>query len=223
MADLRLLVVLFFEHEPVCQIFLTAHREQANCIKHKSTIMLRLMKMQKEQKKKGGTPQKTASVAYIRAKRDLQEYEEIPGIKLHYDESNPMHIKLIVRPNEGYYKNGIFHFECQVPEDYPNRAPEFKCLERIYHPNIDLEGHVCLNILRNDWKPILTLGLVFAGILHLFLHPNPNDPLNKDAANDLSKYPESYEHHVQTSMLGGYVGDLKFDTVWDSHKRRPYY
>ncbi|QPG73765.1 hypothetical protein FOA43_001079 [Brettanomyces nanus] len=167
--------------------------------------------MQKAQK--GSGSQQGVSVAFIRAKKDLQEYEEIPGIKIHYDTGNPMQIKMSVSPNEGYYSGAVFHFECQVPEDYPNKAPEFRCLERIYHPNIDLDGHVCLNILRNDWKPTLTLQLVFAGILHLFLHPNANDPLNKDAANDLSKYPQDFTRHVQQSMMGGYVGEEKFDRV----------
>ncbi|VEU22641.1 DEKNAAC103585 [Brettanomyces naardenensis] len=177
-------------------------------------IQLRLRKMQKDKALKGNSPQQGVSVAFIRAKKDLQEYEEIPSVKVEYDSQNPMQIKLTVSPNEGYYTNGVFHFECQVPEDYPNKAPEFRCIERIYHPNIDLDGHVCLNILRNDWKPTLTLQLVFAGILHLFLHPNANDPLNKDAANDLSKFPDRFARHVQQSMIGGYVGEQKFDVVW---------
>ncbi|KAG7800026.1 hypothetical protein KL929_000942 [Ogataea haglerorum] len=159
-------------------------------------------------------------IAYIRAKKDLQEYEEIPGISIKYDEANPMRIDLEVCPNEGLYQGGKFKFVCEVPEDYPNRAPEFKCLQKIYHPNIDLEGHVCLNILRNDWKPTLTLQLVFAGILHLFLQPNANDPLNKDAANDLSKYPAQFKRHVLNAMAGGYVGDEKFDKVVDYPDRR---
>lgn len=174
--------------------------------------MLRLRKMQKERAGSGSQP--SVSVAFVRAKKDLQEYEEIPNVKVTYDKSNPMQIHLRITPDEGYYKNGIFDFDCEVPEDFPNRAPEFHCVPKIYHPNIDLEGHVCLNILRNDWKPTLTLQLVFAGILHLFLHPNPNDPLNKDAANDLSKFPDQFARHVKQSITGGYVGDERFDFVY---------
>lgn len=159
------------------------------------------------------TPNMSASVAFLRAKKDLQDYEDIPGVTISYDRDDPMRIKLVVKPDEGYYKDGIFNFECVIPKEYPNAAPEFRCLEKIYHPNIDVNGSVCLNILRNDWKPTLTLQLIFAGILHLFLHPNPNDPLNKIAANDLSKFPDKFKFHVREAMEGGYVSNEKFQRV----------
>lgn len=52
-------------------------------------------------------------------------------------------------------------------------------VKKIYHPNIDLEGNVCLNILREDWKPVLSLQSIVVGLQFLFLEPNPDDPLNK--------------------------------------------
>ncbi len=52
---------------------------------------------------------------------------------------------------------------------------------QIYHPNVDLEGNVCLNILREDWKPVLNLNSVMVGLQYLFLEPNADDPLNKGA------------------------------------------
>lgn len=39
---------------------------------------------------------------------------------------------------------------------------------QVYHPNIDLEGNVCLNILREDWKPVLNINTVIYGLYHLF-------------------------------------------------------
>jgi ubiquitin-conjugating enzyme E2 M len=59
---------------------------------------------------------------------------------------------------------------------------QVKCRNKIYHPNIDLDGNVCLNILREEWKPVLNLSSVVYGLLHLMEAPNPNDPLNKEAA-----------------------------------------
>lgn len=52
-------------------------------------------------------------------------------------------------------------------------------LRQIYHPNIDLEGNVCLNILREDWKPVLNINSIIVGLQYLFLEPNADDPLNK--------------------------------------------
>ena len=58
---------------------------------------------------------------------------------------------------------------------------------QIYHPNLDLEGNVCLNILREDWKPVLNLNAVMVGLQYLFLEPNPDDPLNKGTFSSRTK------------------------------------
>ena len=57
-----------------------------------------------------------------------------------------------------------------------------KCLTKIYHPNIDFQGNVCLNVLREDWKPVLDINAVIYGVIYLFYEPNASDPLNKEAA-----------------------------------------
>ena len=44
---------------------------------------------------------------------------------------------------------------------------------QVYHPNIDLEGNVCLNILREDWKPVLSINSVIYGLQYLFLVGSP--------------------------------------------------
>lgn len=44
-----------------------------------------------------------------------------------------------------------------------------KCETLVYHPNIDLEGNVCLNILREDWKPVLAINAIVYGLQYLFL------------------------------------------------------
>jgi len=73
----------------------------------------------------------------------------------------------------------------------------------IYHPNIDWEGHVCLNILRQDWRPVLNLGSVIFGLFHLFLEPNPSDPLNKEAAKTMMERPKDFEQNVRLTLKGG--------------------
>ena len=35
---------------------------------------------------------------------------------------------------------------------------------QIYHPNIDTAGNICLNVLREDWKPVLNLNAVIYGL-----------------------------------------------------------
>jgi ubiquitin-conjugating enzyme E2 M len=101
------------------------------------------------------------------------------------------------------YVGGCFNFSFSINANYPHEPPKVKCLQKvwmrvlhtlhasyvriqIYHPNVDLEGNVCLNILREDWKPVLNLNSVMVGLQYLFLEPNADDPLNKGATNCLN-------------------------------------
>ena len=69
---------------------------------------------------------------------------------------------------QGFYTGGKFTFSFKVSDNYPHKPPKVKCETLVYHPNIDLEGHVCLNILREDWKPVLTIESIVFGLLLLF-------------------------------------------------------
>lgn len=113
----------------------------------------------------------------------------------------------------GMYKGGSFNFTFAINNNFPHEPPKVKCTQKIYHPNIDLEGNVCLNILREDWKPVLPLNAVMVGLQFLFLEPNPSDPLNKEAAEDLRLTKEQFKRHVKDSMQGGFVNRVQFDRV----------
>jgi ubiquitin-conjugating enzyme E2 M len=109
------------------------------------------------------------------------------------------------------YRGGCFLFTLRVSNQYPHEPPRVKCETRVYHPNIDLEGNVCLNILREDWKPVLSLSAVVYGLLHLFLEPNAEDPLNKEAAETLSSNKKLFEQNVNRSLRGGQIGSVYYE------------
>jgi ubiquitin-protein ligase len=75
-----------------------------------------------------------------------------------------LHFILTIDPDEGMYKGGKFTFDFNINQNFPHEPPKVQCREKIYHPNIDLEGKVCLNILREDWKPVLNLNAVIVGL-----------------------------------------------------------
>lgn len=85
------------------------------------------------------------------------------------DPDDLLNFKLIICPDEGFYKGGRFVFNFRVGPNYPHEPPKVKCETQVYHPNIDLEGNVCLNILREDWKPVLTINSIVYGLQYLFL------------------------------------------------------
>lgn len=68
-----------------------------------------------------------------------------------------------------FCRGGAFLFKFAVSANYPHEPPKVKCMTKVYHPNIDLEGNVCLNVLREDWKPVLNINTIIYGLNHLFV------------------------------------------------------
>jgi ubiquitin-conjugating enzyme E2 M len=130
------------------------------------------------------------------------------------DPNDLFNFELSIAPDEGFYKGGKFVFSFQINQNYPHDAPKVKCSQKIYHPNIDLAGNVCLNILREDWKPVLNINSVIVGLQYLFLEPNADDPLNKEAAEVLRSNRKTFEGNVSRSMKGGHINGEYFDNVW---------
>ena len=111
-----------------------------------------------------------------------------------------------MQPAEGFWSGGKFNFTMSIPKTYPHEAPKVHCNTKVYHPNIDLNGKVCLNILREDWKPTLSITSVVLGLQFLFMDPNPGDPLNKAAADTMKDNEAQFQRNVSTSMRGGRGG-----------------
>lgn len=79
--------------------------------------------------------------------------------------------------------DGIFKLELFLPVDYPMAPPKVRFLTRIYHPNIDKLGRICLDILKDKWSPALQIRTVLLSIQALLSAPNPDDPLANDVAD----------------------------------------
>ncbi|KFY51115.1 hypothetical protein V496_08945 [Pseudogymnoascus sp. VKM F-4515 (FW-2607)] len=153
-----------------------------------------------------GTKKKKVTAAQLRVQKDLEELEASRTWRTEFPDPNDiLNFTLTIDPDEGMYKGGRFHFSFAINQNFPHDPPKVKCTQKIYHPNIDLEGNVCLNILREDWKPVLNLNAVIVGLQFLFLEPNASDPLNKDAAEDLRSNREGFKRNVRTAMGGGSV------------------
>ncbi|KAG2155552.1 ubiquitin-conjugating enzyme/RWD-like protein [Suillus clintonianus] len=154
------------------------------------------------------------SAAQIRVQKDLTELDLPPTMKTNFpDPTDLLNFTLTITPDEGMYKGGAFTFSFNINTNYPHEPPKVKCMQTIYHPNVDLEGNVCLNILREDWKPVLNLNSVMVGLQYLFLEPNADDPLNKEAAEELRKNREQFLYNVKTSMRGGNIKGVSYHKV----------
>ncbi|KAG8461775.1 hypothetical protein KFE25_001393 [Diacronema lutheri] len=169
-------------------------------------IKLFSLKQQKAEEEKAAAEGKTkASAGQIRMQKDLSELTLGKGVELefHMGADNLMEFKVHVMPDDGMYKGGRFTFDFKVSPSYPHEPPKVLCETTVYHPNIDMEGHVCLNILREDWKPVLTINSVIYGLTFLMLEPNADDPLNKEAATMLEQNRKQFEQIVRRTLRGG--------------------
>ncbi|XP_057289786.1 NEDD8-conjugating enzyme Ubc12-like isoform X2 [Hydractinia symbiolongicarpus] len=133
-------------------------------------IKLFSLKNQQTESNRSGSGGKRASAAQLRVQKDLSELQLPKTCQTEFpDKDDLLNFKLTIQPDEGFYKNGRFIFTFKVGPNYPHEPPKVKCETMVYHPNIDLEGNVCLNILREDWKPVLTINAIVYGIQYLFL------------------------------------------------------
>ncbi|OJJ44425.1 hypothetical protein ASPZODRAFT_135250 [Penicilliopsis zonata CBS 506.65] len=180
--------------------------------------MLKIWSMKQQQQKaenaEGGKKKKKVTAAQLRVQRDLQELALGSTMKTTFPNPDDiLNFTLTIEPDEGMYKGGTFSFTFTINQNFPHDPPKVKCSQKIYHPNIDLEGNVCLNILREDWKPVLNLNAVIVGLQFLFLEPNASDPLNKEAAEDLRLNREAFKRNVRTAMGGGAVKGITYERV----------
>ena len=98
----------------------------------------------------------------------------------------------LMGPSESPYEGGIFIMNIKFPGDYPFKPPKVTFETKIFHPNINSSGGICLDILKEAWSPALTISKVLLSICSLLCAPNPDDPLVPDIArmykNDSDKY-----------------------------------
>ena len=100
---------------------------------------------------------------------------------------------MIVGPSDSPYAGGIFKLAIQFPVDYPFKCPNVRFVTKIYHPNISSSGVICLDILKSQWSPALTISKVLLSILSLLTDPNPNDPLMPEIAQQYTNDRGTYE------------------------------
>jgi ubiquitin-conjugating enzyme E2 D/E len=99
----------------------------------------------------------------------------------------------LMGPNDSAYEGGVFSLNIKFPPDYPFSSPKVYFNTKIYHPNINSKGQICLDILKDRWSPALTISKVLLSICSLLTDPNPDDPLVVTIANTYRKNPKEFD------------------------------
>ena len=132
---------------------------------------------------------------------DLQK-ESIPNLSAGPIDGNLFEWEaVILGPSGTPYEGGIFNLSISIPSNYPFKPPMVIFKTKIYHPNINSSGNICLDILKNQWSPALSIPKILLSICSLLSDPNPNDPLVPDIANLLKTNPEQYNKNAKEWTL----------------------
>ena len=140
-----------------------------------------------------------------RIARDLKELREDPLGNCSagpVDENNLFIWKAsIIGPEGSPYAGGTFFLNIEFPTDYPFRPPYIRFITKVYHPNINGDGGICLDILKTQWSPALSIGKVLLSISSLLTDANPRDPLVPEIArqyeNDRATFDQTAREWTQ--------------------------
>ena len=101
-------------------------------------------------------------------------------------------VSTITGPAGSPYAGGVYFLDISFPPDYPFKPPRVAFKTRIYHCNVNSSGAICLDILKDNWSPALTISKVLLSVCSLLTDCNPHDPLVGSIAQ---QYLEDREAH----------------------------
>ena len=134
----------------------------------------------------------------IKEIKRIKTEENIPWINLSPLRSDWNHLLAgIEGPPDTPYEGGVFWIDVRVTREYPFLPPKFRFLTRIYHPNIDSRGHICLDLLEDQWTPKMRLSQVLVSICSLLDDPGLTDPLVPEIAEIYCKNYDLYSQNAR--------------------------
>ncbi|BBH06379.1 ubiquitin-conjugating enzyme 28, partial [Prunus dulcis] len=164
-------------------------------------------------------PFPSATAISVRSQRILKELKDLqkdPPTSCSAEMWLPAHVlwlrtcfhwqATIMGPPDSPYAGGVFLVTIHFPPDYPFKPPKVAFRTKVFHPNINSNGSICLDILKEQWSPALTISKVLLSICSLLTDPNPDDPLVPEIAHmyktDRAKYESTARSWTQKYAMG---------------------
>ena len=103
----------------------------------------------------------------------------------------------VMGPADSPFEGGLFNLDITFPRDYPFRPPKVTFKTRVYHPNINRNGGICLDVLKDQWSPALSVSKLLLSVCSLLTDPNPDDPLVPEIARQYKRNRAAYEEKAR--------------------------
>lgn len=126
-----------------------------------------------------------------RLQKELQDLRNA-GLKafrdIQVDDANILLWQGLLVPDSAPFNKGAFKIEIQFPAEYPFKPPKLVFKTKIYHPNVDEKGQICLPIVSvENWKPATKTEQVIQALVNLVNEPEPDHPLRGDLAEEYTR------------------------------------
>jgi ubiquitin-conjugating enzyme E2 D/E len=136
-------------------------------------------------------------MAQKRIQKELLTMQKDPLEEMELQSGEDLHSWQLLLKGTGEYAPGTYKLQLLFPQEFPFKPPQVKFLTRIYHPNIDQDGQICLQLLKPDkWKPSTSVRQLLLEIIALIHNPNPDDPLEPSIAQIYTQDRELYRKNV---------------------------
>lgn len=137
--------------------------------------------------------------------QELEELqEELPQYlrNLDSDDANVLVWRVLFLPETPPYNLKAFNLRISFPGDYPLKPPTVTFTTRIYHPNVDSDGQICLPIISKDnWKPYFRAYQVLEALNVLVNTPDLEQPVRVELADLLTQDPELFYKKAEEFTL----------------------
>merc|ERR1711915_534528 len=147
----------------------------------------------------GGHTTTMAATRRLGKELELLQSKKLKSFReIQVDESNILTWQGLIVPDNPPYNKGAFRIEINFPAEYPFKPPKITFKTKIYHPNIDEKGQVCLPIISTEnWKPATKTDQVIQSLVALVNDPEPDHPLRSDLAEEFTKDKKKFMKNAE--------------------------